>query len=304
MKKALLAYNPKSGSQFLSQNLDYIVESFKQLGVILELYRIDKDEDLIEYVQKTDADFIVGSGGDGTIGQVIASMLHYKVDKPFMALGMGTSNNFTRNIEDTKSITSEEQARQIIIDAYQGMLEKFDIGLVNEKMIFLTSLAGGNFIDTSFETDKKLKSVLGGLAYYIKPLADLTNVKSYDIKVTVDGKVYQERIVVFVIVNGSAVGNFDNFVNDADMSDGVMELVLIKEASAFENLSLVGTIAKGEDVTELENVVVIKGKDFLIECDEQMPISLDGERGPELPIRAKVVPQAISVMVAQQNIEE
>lgn len=305
MKKALLAYNPMSGNRFVAQNLDSIVDSFQKLGVKVELHRIAEEEELIGWVSESDADFIAGAGGDGTIGQVIASVLKYKVKKPFMALGAGTSNNFTRNLEDTKSITSSEQAQKIIQEAYEGTIEKIDIGLINEKTIFLTSLAGGNFIDTTFTTDKNLKYMFGSLAYYIKPLTELSNIKSYDLKITVDGTVHQEKVLVFVIVNGNAVGNFDNFVNTADMMDGVMELVLIKEGTALDNLTLFRSIVKGDDISTNNNVAILKGKKFLIECAEEMPITIDGEEGPKLPLEVEVMPQAISVMVAQnQNSQE
>lgn len=303
MKKALLAYNPMSGSRFVAQNLDFIVNCFQQQGIRLLLHRIREEEDLIASVAEVDVDFIVGAGGDGTISQVIASMLKYGVKLPFMALGTGTSNNFTRNIEDTKSITSNEQARKIIEDALHGEAQQFDVGRINEKIIFLTSLAGGNFIDTTFTTDKNLKYMFGSLAYYIKPLTEISNMKSYPLRVTVDGKLHEENILVFVIVNGSAVGNFDNFVNNADMKDGVMEMVLIKEGTPLDNLTLFRSIVKGEDITAHNNVVLLKGAHFLIECDEEMPIAVDGEKGPELPLEVEVLPQAISVMVAQNATE-
>lgn len=298
MKKALLAYNPMSGNRFVAQNLDAIVEAFQQMDIYLELYRISADEYLLEKVKTQEVDFIVGAGGDGTIGQVIASMLHYDSKLPFMALGTGTCNNFTRNIEDTKSITSPEQASMIIKEAYRGEIEQFDVGLINDNQIFLTSLAGGNFIDTSFATDKNLKYMLGSLAYYIKPITEISNIKSYNIKVTVDGQVHHEDVFVFVLLNGNSVGNFDNFIDHADMRDGVMELVLIKEGATLENLAVVSAMLKGEDISDLNSVKVLKGKEFLIECDENMPVAIDGEEGPPLPLHIKVVPQAISVMVA------
>ncbi|MDO4711614.1 MAG: YegS/Rv2252/BmrU family lipid kinase [Peptostreptococcaceae bacterium] len=303
MKKALLAYNPMSGSRFVARNLDLLVSCFQQQGIRLTLHRISEEEELLPVVAETDAEFIIGAGGDGTISQVIASMLKYEVKLPFMALGTGTSNNFTRNIEDTRSITSNEQAKKIIEEAYQGKVQRFDVGRINEKTIFLTSLAGGNFIDTTFTTDKNLKYMFGNLAYYIKPLTEIGNMKTYPLKVTANGKVYEEDILVFVIVNGSAVGNFDNFINNADMKDGVMEMVLIKDGTPLDNLALFHSIVKGEDITAHSNVMIIKGSNFLIECEEDMPITVDGEKGPPLPLGVEVLPQAISVMVAQNAAE-
>lgn len=299
MKKALFAYNPMSGNRFVPQNLDAITKCFQKEGVYLELYRISEKDRLIEYIKYTKADFIIGAGGDGTLSQIITSMVRYGMYLPFMALGTGTSNNFTRNLDASKSITTMEQAEKIIHDSCNGTIQTIDVGLVNKKQVFLTSLAGGNFVDTTFETDKKLKQRLGPLAYYLKPLTELTNIKAYPIKVTVDKVTYEEKATVFVMVNGNAVGTFDKFIDNADMADGVMELILITEATMLENISLFRTILTGEDINAHKNIKILKGKKFHIECGSNMPITLDGEKGPVCPVDVEVIHRAIQVYVAQ-----
>ena len=299
MKKALFAYNPMSGNRFVPQNLDAITKCFQKEGVYLELYRISEKDRLIEYIKYTKADFIIGAGGDGTLSQIITSMVRYGMYLPFMALGTGTSNNFTRNLDASKSITTMEQAEKIIHDSCNGTIQTIDVGLINKKQVFLTSLAGGNFVDTTFETDKKLKQRLGPLAYYLKPLTELTNIKAYPIKVTVDKVTYEEKATVFVMVNGNAVGTFDKFIDNADMADGVMELILITEATMLENISLFRTILTGEDIKAHKNIKILKGKKFHIECGSNMPITLDGEKGPVCPLDVEVIHRAIQVYVAQ-----
>ena len=299
MKKALFAYNPMSGNRFVPQNLDAITKCFQKEGVYLELYRISEKDRLIEYIKYTKADFIIGAGGDGTLSQIITSMVRYGIYLPFMALGTGTSNNFTRNLDASKSITTMEQAEKIIHDSCNGTIQTIDVGLINKKQVFLTSLAGGNFVDTTFETDKKLKQRLGPLAYYLKPLTELTNIKAYPIKVTVDKVTYEEKVTVFVMVNGNAVGTFDKFIDNADMADGVMELILITEATMLENISLFRTILTGEDINAHKNIKILKGKKFHIECGSNMPITLDGEKGPVCPLDVEVIHRAIKVYVAQ-----
>lgn len=299
MKKALFAYNPMSGNRFVPQNLDAITKCFQKEGVYLELYRISEKDRLIEYIKYTKADFIIGAGGDGTLSQIITSMVRYGIYLPFMALGTGTSNNFTRNLDASKSITTMEQAEKIIHDSCNGTIQTIDVGLINKKQVFLTSLAGGNFVDTTFETDKKLKQRLGPLAYYLKPLTELTNIKAYPIKVTVDKVTYEEKVTVFVMVNGNAVGTFDKFIDNADMADGVMELILITEATMLENISLFRTILTGEDINAHKNIKILKGKKFHIECGSNMPITLDGEKGPVCPLDVEVIHRAIQVYVAQ-----
>ncbi len=304
MKKALLAYNPMSGNRFVPRNLDAIVNAFQKEGVYLEMYRISEKDSLIEHLRHTNADFIIGVGGDGTLSQVIASMIKFGIYLPFMALGTGTSNNFTRNLDSSKSILTIEQAEGVIHASCRGKIETIDVGLINGNNIFLTSLAGGNFIDTTFETDKKLKQVLGPLAYYLKPLTEITSIKTYIVEVDVDGVLYTERISMFVLLNGNSVGNFDKFLDTADMSDGLMELVLINEAPVIDIISIFKTVLRGEDITSHKNIKLLKGKRFSIKCSEYMPVTLDGEKGPPCPLEVEVIHKAVQVYIPSQNTNE
>lgn len=304
MKRALLAYNPMSGNRFVSKHLDSIIEKFQSLGVILEIYRIPVDDTGLKKIITDKYNFIIGAGGDGTLSQVVQIMLENKVDIPFFALGAGTCNNFTRNIDVSKSLNSESQVNQIIEDVANGKLFKIDVGLVNNENIFLTSLAAGAFTDTSFSTDKNLKLMMGPLAYYLKPFTELTSIKAYNIEVTVDGKRYSERVYMLLLINGKSVGNFSNFVDTANISDGIMELILIKESPTKEIANLFFTVMMGEDITKHSNVMLLRGTEFSISADEVMKVSLDGEKGPDMPLFVEVKKEAVKVFVSKNYTEQ
>lgn len=298
MKKALLAYNPMSGSRFVSRHLDSIIKKFQEMGVLVTAYRIPEFDKNLGSIMKNGYDFIIGAGGDGTLSQVVQEMLEAKINIPFFAIGAGTCNNFTRNIDVSTRINSESQIYQIIDEVYSGKLKKIDVGIVNDEQIFLTSLAGGVFTDTSFSTDKNLKLMMGPLAYYLKPFTELSNIKAYAIEVDLDGKIYKENVYMFLLLNGKSVGNFTNFIDMANISDGVMELVLIKESPTLEIANLFFSIIKGEDITVHDNILVLRGNKFKIKTAEDMPISIDGEKGPEAPLKIDVLKEGIEVFVS------
>ena len=232
MKKALFAYNPMSGNRFVPQNLDAITKCFQKEGVYLELYRISEKDRLIEYIKYTKADFIIGAGGDGTLSQIITSMVRYGMYLPFMALGTGTSNNFTRNLDASKSITTMEQAEKIIHDSCNGTIQTIDVGLINKKQVFLTSLAGGNFVDTTFETDKKLKQRLGDIIEHdfvqtkveqqeTKVVENVQKTKEDEIRDRL--RSFTRTIPMFIMANSSkgeiTIDNFDQNISDEDFVD-------------------------------------------------------------------------------------
>lgn len=298
MKKALLAYNPVSGSRFVPKHLDSIIKKFQEKNVLITAYRIPEFDTELNNIIKGDYDFIIGAGGDGTLSQVVQAMLETKVNIPFFAIGAGTCNNFTRNIDVSAYINSENQINQIIDEVYSGNIKKIDVGLVNKKQIFLTSLAGGTFTDTSFSTDKNLKLVMGPLAYYLKPFTEIANIKPYNIEIESDGRIYKESVYMFLLLNGKSVGNFTNFIDTADLSDGLMELVLIRESPTLDIANLFFSIMKKEDITQHNNVRVIRGNKFKIITTSDMPISIDGEKGPSSPLEVEVFKESIDVFVS------
>jgi len=297
MKHALFAYNPVAGNRFVSRNMDFIIEKLQSLDVVLTVYRIPENDTKLKDIMNEKYDFIIGSGGDGTLSQIVQIMLENKLGMALFALGSGTSNNFTRSIDLSKNINTESQLEDIIEEVYNGRTIMVDAGVVNHEKVFLSSLTGGAFADTSYTTDKNLKLVMGPLAYYLKPLTELTTLKAYDIEITADDKTYQEKAYMFILLNGKSVGNFTNFIDTGSISDGIMELIVIKESTPIEIANLFFSVMKGEDITKHNNVKLISGNKFFINAHEDMAVSIDGEKGPQMPLSVEVKKECLKVFV-------
>ena len=297
MKHALFAYNPVSGNRFISKHIDFIIEKLQSYGVYLTVYRIPEDDTDLKEIMTDRFDLIIGSGGDGTLSQIVQVMLENRLTIPFFALGAGTSNNFTRSIDLSRSINTESQLENIIDVVFSGSTGMVDIGIVNDEKVFLTSLAGGAFVDTSYMTDKNLKLVMGPLAYYLKPFTELTALKTYDLEITVDGIKYDEKAYMFLLLNGKSVGTFSNFIDTGNISDGIMELIIIRESTTIEIANLFFSVMKGEDITRHSNVKLIRGNRFLIDSEDDITISIDGEKGPEMPLSVEVKKGCLKVLV-------
>ncbi|MGL5439089.1 MAG: YegS/Rv2252/BmrU family lipid kinase [Filifactoraceae bacterium] len=294
MRKALFVYNPMSGDRFVANNLDTILSILQSKDFVLTIYRIGyMDDNPRKLIKMEDMEIIIAAGGDGTLKDVVQWMFDEGVEKPLLALGAGTCNNFTTNIDIVKDIT-------LALDALlEGRVRSVDIGLINHEIVFLSSLAGGMFVDTSYKTDGNLKQVLGPLAYYLKPINELTNIKSYKVRVETRDEVIEESVFLFLLLNGKSVGNFQNFINLADVSDGMMEMVLILDTgNPLESADLFFTIVRGESFVNKNNVIILKSDYFNITTvDEDMKTSIDGEAGIKMPFEVKVIKEAIKVFV-------
>lgn len=292
MNKVLFLYNPVSGDRYVPKNLDSIISQFNKEGFIVLTSRLFEDDKInLKLIKETDCDFIAASGGDGTLKNIAQYMHDLKSDKPLIPIAAGTCNNFTTNLNYTSDIPENLNL------ALKGVPRKVDIGLINESDVFLSTFAGGAFVNTSFSTESKLKQALGPIAYYVKPLSELKNLESFEITVETPEQKITESIFLFILMNGRSVGNFENFLNDNNYHDGKMELVLIKESEPVEAADLFLKILMGENWSNHPCVEILCSDVFSISADKNIITAVDGEKGKSLPAEVRVLSKALNVMV-------
>jgi len=294
MKRALFIYNPLSGNRLVPRELDRIIEKFQNNGIFLDMYRISDDNSkVIEAMHRIDIDMIIAAGGDGTIGNVASWILKEDIKLPYGTLGTGTCNNFTHNIDIPEDM---EKAIDIICN---GQTYSVDVGMVNSNKCFLSSLAGRMFVEASFNTEPELKHKLGPFAYYLKALSEFANLKSYPIEIDTGEKIYKEKAYLVMVLNGTHVGSFKRVFseNQIDISDGLMEMLVLREGNPIEIANMFLMMMRGEDYLKSDRVLLLKSDYFKISSDNQINMSIDGEKGPILPIEVKVRKKAINVFV-------
>jgi YegS/Rv2252/BmrU family lipid kinase len=171
-------------------------------------------------------------------------------------------------------------------------ISEFDLGKINDRY-FVNVAAGGLLTDVSQKIDTNLKSTLGKMAYYIKGIEQIPNFRAIPISINHDGETLREMIYLFVILNGSSAGGF-KLAPDSTAKDGMLDFVAIKACNIVELLNLFISILKGEHL-ENNNIIYLKGKKFIIQCDENVETDIDGEAGPRFPMFVSVSSKKLMV---------
>ena len=229
MEKLLLVYNPLSGKKNITANLDKIIEIFENAGKLVTLYRIGEAPYTLEQVL-TEGDFDGGvvCGGDGSVNHVVGILLGLSKDIPVGVIPAGTCNDFTRSLGMPGDVL--RSARLIA----QGKTTSVDIGLLGNGGVVVNELAGGVMVTASFTTDQNLKKMFGPLAYYVTGIGELANMKPFDIKIETKEGIYEEQALVFLVLNGTDISGFSNVIKDAKMQDGMMDILIFKDAKPLE----------------------------------------------------------------------
>jgi len=292
VKKAILIYNPLSGHRSLPGKLDYIIERFMQKDILVQPYRIFNDEagKLVSTLQQDEFSFAVISGGDGTISSIVNTMLKNGINLPFGIIPSGTCNDFARSLNIPSDI---KRCLDIIL---AGNFVEMDVGLINGEKYFLNTCAGGNFVDVSFSTSSELKKNFGPLAYYLKALSEVANIKPTRFKITTDDETIEQAFWLFLILNGRHAAGFYNIIEKADISDGLMDIVLIKNCPHIDLATLFFKVLSNDFVND-KNVMWLRTKNCVIEGESEVALTVDGEKGGGLPISVSFINKNIKVFV-------
>ncbi|MGG7078290.1 YegS/Rv2252/BmrU family lipid kinase [Clostridium sardiniense] len=289
MRKVRFIYNPYSGENSILSELDNVIKIHQNYGYQIVPYRIERGREIIEaldYIDKSYA-YILIAGGDGTVDSVLNAMMKKGIKLPIAILPVGTANDFGKFIEMPQNVT--EACKRIVKSKPQPV----DIGKINDKY-FINVASTGLFTDISQKTDVHLKNAIGKLAYYIKGLEELPNFRKLDVKIRSKEYNYDGQMYLLLLFNGKTAGNL-NLATRADIQDGMLDLILFKAVQVIELLPLFLKVLRGDHL-DSEKVVYFKTNDVLIECEEDIVTDIDGEKGPEFPLRVQCIKGGIEVL--------
>ena len=294
LRKALLVYNPKSGnSNLILNNFDLITTKLLKKGIILTLYSISRNYDrLIEILKNEKYDIVILSGGDGTLSRCLTDMYNENIEFPEIAIfPTGTSNDLA------KSLNLGEKIEDWINNILNKKSKFVDFGLINGNKIFLSSYAGGLFTKVSYATDKGLKKTFGKTAYYITGLDELKNIKKFDLKMRIDdNEEILEKAILYIILNGKNVGGFDELLQNANVDDGIMDILIVKNIeNPLEISKILFDLFNGQLVNN-ENVRTLQAKKCVIEeVSEEIGVSIDGEEGKNEKVEIEFIRDKLKI---------
>lgn len=278
MKKIYFIYNPHSGKEQIGSKLNEIIrilaERDNELTVVPTIGYLDAMERIMNLPEGYD--FVVCSGGDGTLDEVVTGMMKRPLEKriPIGYIPAGTTNDFAKSLDIPRNMP--EAARNIM----SGEPFACDIGSFNEdSFVYIASF--GIFTEVSYSTKQEVKNVLGHMAYVLEGMKSLYNIKSYRMKVTADEMEFEGDFLFGMITNSKSVAGFKGLVKgDVQFDDGVYEVTFIKRP---KNPLEIQEILASLLIAELDSnyMYSFRTKSLKIESEEMVPWTLDGEFGGE-----------------------
>ena len=278
MKKIYFIYNPHSGKEQIGLKLNEIsrtlAEKDNELTVVPTIGYLDAMERIMNL--QDGYDLVVCSGGDGTLDEVVTGMMKRPMEKriPIGYIPAGTTNDFARSLEIPRNMP--EAAKNIMA----GKPFACDIGSFNEdSFVYIASF--GIFTEVSYSTKQEIKNVLGHMAYVLEGMKSLYNIRSYKMKVSSDEMEFEGDFLFGMITNSKSVAGFKGLVRgDVQFDDGVYEVTFIKRPkNPLEIQEILAALLLEEINTDY--MYSFRTKKLIIEAEEMVPWTLDGEFGGE-----------------------
>lgn len=305
--RARLIYNPTSGQEIIKKYIADLLNKLESYGYETSTFATTAAENSAKHeatrcCEEGIYDLIVAAGGDGTISEIVNGMVIFKSHPKLAIIPTGTTNDFARalRIPRRKPLEAVE-----VIGKKQTL--KIDVGRAiqsSEEKHFINIAAAGALSELTYGVPSSLKTVFGYLAYMVKGVELLPQIRKAPVRITHDSGVFEGKVSMIFIALTNSVGGFEQIAPDAKLDDGLFTVILVKTDNLFEIIALLGMIAsgKGHHMDDV-NTEYIKTRTLEVEplSDKKMLINLDGEYGGKAPIKFENLKGAIETFV---NLDE
>ncbi|MBN2263626.1 MAG: diacylglycerol kinase family lipid kinase [Prolixibacteraceae bacterium] len=295
IEKIYLIYNPYSGNRKGIPILEKVKPIFENANVavdVIETQYAGHARELANTLPFEGYDGLCVIGGDGTMHEIVNGMLKRDdgVKIPIGLIPGGTGNSFMHHVD---CLDPEVAARRIIT----GRKRKVDIAMANAngEIIFGFNIVGWGLPTDIVETATKIKW-LGSQCYNIASLIEVMRNKPRLARVTFDKKKIAGDYGFILGCNTIHTGTAMKMAPLAQISDGLIDLIVLKKAGRLKLLYLFTKLFKGRHIGD-SAVEYHQVKQFTIEPIDSHVLNIDGEMIGATPLKVKMLKREIEVLV-------
>ncbi|AQT68301.1 Diacylglycerol kinase [Anaerohalosphaera lusitana] len=288
----LFIINPSSGKSSSKLMFHEFRSYLEEKGYSIKIAFTESLEHAQELARKAaveyDCKLVVAAGGDGTVREIVQGL--EGSDKPMMIVPAGTENLLANEM-------GYDEKGKTLIKAFEGDASRdLDLGKANGRCF--TCVAGFGFDANVIDmVNERREGHINHLDYFWPIWRTFWAYKFPDITVSVDGEQIHSGPGILFVGNISRYAVGLEILQNADFGDGLLDVCIYKCESQIQLLKhSVFTLSKRH--INASDVVYRQGKIVEIGGDPQVvSCQLDGDPGPDLPVKIRLIPQAVKVLV-------
>ena len=213
---------------------------------------------------------IYACGGDGTLNEVVCGAAGFD-NVAVTHFAGGSGNDFVKIFDQPEAFRDLER----LLEYEEAEFDLIDCN--GDHAINICSVGLDARIGTDMARYKRLPLISGSGAYLLSTLINTAKGISEHYVVEVDGERIDTHQTLICVASGRYYGGGFYAVPDADPSDGLLDVLLVKKLNLLQVATVIGKYKKGLYATLPKLVRHIRTRHVRILCDRETPINLDGE---------------------------
>jgi len=229
-------------------------------------------------------DRIVTVGGDGTLNETVNGfydangLINNNVVLGYFPSGTGEDLARTFKIENAGIA---EHVDRIV----NGVVKKIDIGNVQflkadgsmHSRKFINEISAGFTANVASTVNTFPKFMTGKIAFLLGIAGSLAMLKNREITVKAGGKeIFSGKALAACVTNGKFFGGSMKIAPEAEVNDGLFEIIIIKNMGRIELIRKIGTIYEGSHIKD-PKVMTARAREIQITSRHKVGIEMDGE---------------------------
>lgn len=299
---ARLIVNPFAGAGRTAKKWPQIKDLLESIGLCFEHDLTEAPghaRELARSAAKKGYEFVVSVGGDGTINEVVNGLYDAGNIAEVMLgiIGTGTGHDYIRTIgipwAYQEACQCLKSPRKLVVDI--GVVEYLSDGQM-VKRLFVNFAGLGFDAEIVKATTQKYKTLNSTASYLAGLFTALLFYKNKEVTLTVDSEVSERKVCAILVSNGKYGGGGMLAAPDADLTDGLLDVLIIGDLSKPDLLWSLPRVYKGTHLTH-PKVTMKRAREIEIQSKEVMSLQADGELLGELPARFYILPAALNVAI-------
>jgi len=246
---------------------------------------------------------IVAVGGDGTLGEAVDGFLSVpepaRRETTMATFPAGSGCDFARHAgipgEPRAWAAAMAAGRRRRLDAALAVFRGADGGLRSRH--FMNVAAVGLAGDVAVGVHRRGKLLGGTLTYLFEGLLAVAGARARRMTLIVDGAAEAPSDYHLVAAaNTSTIGGGMRLSPDADMEDGLLDLLTVGNMSRAELLKLMPKVYEGGHLGA-PGVILRRARRIEIHCDEAAALNVDGDLDGAAPAVFEVQPKALPFLL-------
>ncbi len=285
---ACLLVNPSAGGGRAARALPGVEAELRRLGITFRTEQTTSLEHASSLASAAAAagEAVVALSGDGLVGSIVGALRHVP-DALLGVLPGGRGNDLARVLGIPRDPVA---ACAVLAD---GEPRDLDIGEVDGRSFI--GIASVGFDSDANRIANEASARLGQFVYLYAALRALAAWKPATFTVELDGESQTITGWSVAAANSKAYGGGMFAAPDAELDDGLLDVVLSSRTSRLRFVRVLPKVFKGTHVDE-PSIEIRRAREVRIDADRPFTVYADGDPIGELPVTVCAVPSALRVL--------